>query len=58
LAYIKTNIEGSYNIFQAARKLDITRVIHTSTSEVYGTAQYIPINENHPINPTISLCSY
>ena len=51
LAYIKTNIEGTYNILQAARKLDIHRVIHTSTSEVYGTAQYIPINENHPINP-------
>ena len=51
LAYIKTNIEGTYNILQAARKLDIQRVIHTSTSEVYGTAQYIPINENHPINP-------
>jgi len=51
LAYIKTNIEGTYNILQAARKLNIQRVIHTSTSEVYGTAQYIPINENHPINP-------
>ena len=51
LAYIKTNIEGTYNILQAARKLDIQRVIHTSTSEVYGTAQYIPLNENHPINP-------
>ena len=51
LAYIKTNIEGTYNILQAARKLDIQRIIHTSTSEVYGTAQYIPINENHPINP-------
>ena len=51
LAYIKTNIEGTYNILQATRKLDIQRVIHTSTSEVYGTAQHIPINENHPINP-------
>jgi dTDP-glucose 4,6-dehydratase len=51
LAYIKTNIEGTYNILQAARELNIQRVIHTSTSEVYGTAQYIPINENHPINP-------
>jgi len=51
LAYIKTNIEGTYNILQAARKLNIQRVIHTSTSEVYGTAQYIPIKENHPINP-------
>jgi len=51
LAYIKTNIEGTYNILQAARELGTKRVIHTSTSEVYGTAQYIPINENHPINP-------
>jgi len=51
LAYIKTNIEGIYNILQAARELGTKRVIHTSTSEVYGTTQHIPINENHPINP-------
>jgi len=51
LAYIKTNIEGTYNILQAAKELNIQRVIHTSTSEVYGTAQYIPIDEKHPINP-------
>jgi len=51
LAYIKTNIEGTYNILQAARELETKRIIHTSTSEVYGTAQHIPINENHPINP-------
>jgi NAD dependent epimerase/dehydratase len=51
LAYIKTNIEGTYNILQAARKLNTQRVIHTSTSEVYGTAQTVPINESHPINP-------
>ena len=51
LAYIKTNVEGTYNILQAARELGIERVIHTSTSEVYGTAQFIPISENHPINP-------
>ena len=51
LAYIKTNVEGTYNILQTARELGIERVIHTSTSEVYGTAQFIPISENHPINP-------
>lgn len=51
LAYIKTNTEGTYNVLEAARKLDIQRVIHTSTSEIYGTAQYIPINEKHPYNP-------
>jgi NAD dependent epimerase/dehydratase len=51
LAYIKTNIEGTYNILQSAKELGTKRIIHTSTSEVYGTAQYIPMNENHPINP-------
>lgn len=51
LAYIKTNIEGTYNILQAARELDIQRIIHTSTSEIYGTAQYVPIDEKHPVNP-------
>ena len=51
LAYIKTNIEGTYNILQSAHQLGTKRIILTSTSEVYGTAQYIPINENHPINP-------
>ena len=51
LAYIKTNIEGTYNILQSAHELGTKRIIHTSTSEVYGTAQYIPINEKHPINP-------
>ncbi|AEF17900.1 dTDP-glucose 4,6-dehydratase [Thermoanaerobacterium xylanolyticum LX-11] len=51
LAYIKTNIEGTYNVLQSARELDIERVIHTSTSEVYGTARYIPIDELHPLQP-------
>ena len=51
LAYIKTNIEGTYNILQAARELAVKKVIHTSTSEVYGTAQFVPITEDHPINP-------
>lgn len=51
LAYIKTNTEGTYNVLEAVRKLDLKRVVHTSTSEVYGTAQYVPIDEKHPINP-------
>ena len=51
LAYIKTNVEGTCNLLQAAKEFNIQRMIHISTSEVYGTAQYIPINEKHPINP-------
>lgn len=46
--YVDTNIKGTLNILQAARKLEITRVLVTSTSEVYGTAQYVPIDEKHP----------
>lgn len=48
LAYIKTNIEGTYNILQSARELEFENVLITSTSETYGTAKYIPIDENHP----------
>lgn len=49
LAYIRTNVEGTYNILQAARELGDVRVVHTSTSEVYGTARYVPIDEEHPL---------
>jgi NAD dependent epimerase/dehydratase len=49
LAYIKTNIEGTYNILQAALKHDIENILITSTSETYGTAQYVPIDEKHPL---------
>ena len=49
LAYIKTNIEGTFNVLAAAREFAISRVIHTSTSEVYGTAKYVPIDEEHPL---------
>lgn len=49
LAYIKTNVEGTYNILEAAKHLNFTNVIITSTSETYGTAQYVPIDENHPL---------
>lgn len=47
--YVDTNIKGTLNILQAARDLDIERVVHTSTSEVYGTAQQVPIDEDHPL---------
>ena len=47
--YIDTNINGSLNIFQAAREFAVKKVITTSTSEVYGTAKYVPIDENHPL---------
>ena len=50
VAYLKTNVEGTYNVLEAARRLKIKNVIVTSTSEVYGSAKYLPINENHPIN--------
>lgn len=49
LAYIKTNIEGTYNVLQAGRTLNLDKIIITSTSETYGTAQYVPIDENHPM---------
>lgn len=47
--YVDTNIKGTLNVVQAARELNIEKVVHTSTSEVYGTAQYVPIDENHPL---------
>jgi len=47
--YIDTNIKGTLNIVQAARELGVHKVVHTSTSEVYGTAQFVPITENHPL---------
>jgi dTDP-glucose 4,6-dehydratase len=48
-AYIKTNIEGTYNVLQAARQLGVEKIMVTSTSETYGTAQYVPIDEKHPM---------
>lgn len=47
-SYVDTNIKGTLNVLQAARDLDLERVLVTSTSEVYGTAQYVPIDEHHP----------
>lgn len=50
-SYVATNITGTLNICQAARDNGCERIIHTSTSEVYGTAQYVPIDEKHPLQP-------
>jgi dTDP-glucose 4,6-dehydratase len=47
-SYVDTNIKGTLNVLQASRDLNISRVLITSTSEVYGTAQYVPIDEKHP----------
>jgi len=48
-AYIKTNIDGTYNVLQSARQQGIEKIMVTSTSETYGTAQYVPIDEKHPM---------
>ncbi len=48
-SYVETNIRGTLNVLQAARDLKIQKIIHTSTSEVYGTAQFVPITEAHPL---------
>ena len=47
--YVDTNIKGTLNVVQAARELGVAKVIHTSTSEVYGTARFVPITEDHPL---------
>ena len=47
--YVDTNVKGTLNILQAARELDLQKVVHTSTSEVYGTAIFVPITEEHPL---------
>lgn len=49
MSYIRTNIEGTLHVLLAVRDLKIGRLVHTSTSEVYGTARYVPIDENHPL---------
>ncbi len=51
LAYVKTNIEGTYNVLEASRQFDLRKVLITSTSEVYGTAKVTPIKEDHPLQP-------
>ena len=47
--YVDTNIKGALNVIQAAKELDVSKVVHTSTSEVYGTARFVPITEEHPL---------
>lgn len=49
LDYVQTNVVGTANVLNAARDLGVERVVHTSTSEVYGTARYVPIDEGHPL---------
>src|SRR4051795_7093635 len=49
LAYVRTNVEGTTNVLEAARAAGVGRVVHTSTSEVYGTARSVPISESHPL---------
>ncbi len=48
-SYVDTNVKGTLNVLQAARDLGVGRVVHTSTSEVYGTARFVPITEEHPL---------
>ena len=50
LAYIKTNIEGTYNVLESSKHLDLEQIIITSTSETYGSAKYVPIDEKHPFS--------
>jgi NAD dependent epimerase/dehydratase len=50
-SYIDTNVKGTLNVCQAALENGVERIIHTSTSEVYGTAQFVPISESHPLQP-------
>src|SRR3989338_7779423 len=50
-SYIDTNVKGTLNVLNACRLAGVKRIIHTSTSEVYGTAIYVPIDENHPLQP-------
>lgn len=47
--YVDTNVKGTLNVLQAARELGVSRIVHTSTSEVYGTARFVPITEAHPL---------
>ncbi|MEG0297764.1 MAG: NAD-dependent 4,6-dehydratase LegB [Clostridium sp.] len=49
MAYVRTNVEGTVNVLEACRNHDVERIVHTSTSETYGTALYVPIDEKHPM---------
>ncbi len=50
-SYVATNVQGTLNLLQAARDAEVARFVHTSTSEVYGTARFVPITEDHPLQP-------
>lgn len=50
-AYVSVNVTGTLNVLQAVRELGVRRMVHTSTSETYGTARYVPIDEQHPLQP-------
>ena len=47
--YVQTNVQGTLNLLNAARTAEVSRFVHTSTSEVYGTARYVPMDEAHPL---------
>jgi dTDP-glucose 4,6-dehydratase len=49
MSYVRTNVEGMLNVLQAVRRSNVSSLVHTSTSEVYGTAKYVPIGEDHPL---------
>jgi len=49
MAYVKTNVEGTTNVLEACREYGVEKIVHTSTSEAYGTALYVPIDEKHPM---------
>lgn len=49
MAYVRTNVEGTTNVLEGCREYDVEKVVHTSTSETYGTALYVPIDEKHPM---------
>jgi NAD dependent epimerase/dehydratase len=50
-SYIQTNVQGSFNVADACRRAGVSRLVHTSTSETYGTARRVPIDEDHPLQP-------
>ena len=52
LAYIRTNVEGTFNVLESSKNSKLDQILITSTSETYGSAKYIPMDENHPKNPT------
>ena len=50
-SYVQVNVQGTYNVANACRRAEVSRMVHTSTSEVYGSARYVPIDEKHPLQP-------